>query len=142
VFVAFSREGRPKWGISVNPVTDHFTLFRLFSCHSLLSLHPIPTYIRDMPGNKVGQEFGAIRSSLPLEKLEPFLEKNVQGYQGPLEVQQFKFGQVSPLPNIFMWNGWKLIIVKPNVPTQNTLKILRPPSSTFRSTPLTNSPPD
>ena len=51
-----------------------------------------------MPGNKVGQEFGAIRSSLPLENLEPFLEKNVKGYQGPLEVQQFKFGQVRPFP--------------------------------------------
>jgi hypothetical protein len=100
---AFSREGRLKWGISVNPVTDDFTLFRLFSYHSLLFIHPIPREHRSMPGNKVGQEFGAIRSSLPLEKLEPFLKKNVQGYQGPLEVQQFKFGQVSPLPNILMW---------------------------------------
>lgn len=70
-----------------------------------------------MPGNKVGQEFGAIRSSLPLEKLEPFLEKNVQGYQGPLEVQQFKFGQVSPLPNISMWGGW---MVADNSQTQHT----------------------
>jgi len=47
-----------------------------------------------MTSAKVGQEFGAIRSSLPLDKLEPFLQKNVVGYIGPLEVQQFKFGQV------------------------------------------------
>ena len=50
-----------------------------------------------MPGDKVGQELGAVRSSLPLEKLVPYLEKNVKGYQGPLEVQQFKFGQVRPI---------------------------------------------
>ena len=59
-----------------------------------------------MPGQKVGQEFGAIRSSLPLDKLEPYLEKNVQGYQGPLEVQQFKFGQVRlSFPEIYMKDG-------------------------------------
>jgi aminoglycoside phosphotransferase (APT) family kinase protein len=48
-----------------------------------------------MAPKKVGQELGAVRSSLPLDKLEPYLEKNVKGYHGPLEVQQFKFGQVS-----------------------------------------------
>lgn len=40
--------------------------------------------------NKIGQEFGAIRAPLPLDKLVPYLEQNVKGYKGPLEVQQFK----------------------------------------------------
>jgi hypothetical protein len=31
---AFTRERQLKWGISVNPVTDNFTLFRLVLCHS------------------------------------------------------------------------------------------------------------
>ena len=48
-----------------------------------------------MPAKKVGQELGQVRSSLPLDKLVPYLEKHVEGYRGPLEVQQFKFGQVS-----------------------------------------------
>ena len=39
---------------------------------------------------KIGQEFGAIRAPLPLDKLVPFLEKNVRDYKGPLEIQQFK----------------------------------------------------
>jgi hypothetical protein len=42
---------------------------------------------------KIGQEFGAIRAPLPLDKLVPFLEKNVRDYKGPLDIQQFK---VSP----------------------------------------------
>lgn len=35
-----------------------------------------------------------MRSSLPLERLVPYLEQHVEGYRGPLKVQQFKFGQV------------------------------------------------
>lgn len=93
-----AQKRRLKWGISVNPVTDHFTLFKTVLMPFLTLYTSYLNRTRSMPGNKVGQEFGAIRSSLPLEKLEPFLEKNVEGYQGPLEVQQFKFGQVSPFP--------------------------------------------
>jgi hypothetical protein len=39
---------------------------------------------------KVGQELGDVRSPLPLERLEVYLQRNVEGFQGPLEVQQFK----------------------------------------------------
>lgn len=44
----------------------------------------------DKEEKKIGQEFGAVRAPLPLDKLVPFLEKNVRDYKGPLEVQQFK----------------------------------------------------
>jgi hypothetical protein len=43
-------------------------------------------------GQKVGQEYGDIRASLPLDRLVPYLEANVDGWQGPLEIQQFKVG--------------------------------------------------
>ena len=39
---------------------------------------------------KVGQEVGEIRSSLPLDRLEPYLRSSVRGYEGPLTVKQFK----------------------------------------------------
>ncbi|ORX37802.1 kinase-like domain-containing protein [Kockovaella imperatae] len=45
---------------------------------------------------KVGQQVGEVRSALPLDKLVPYLEKNVDGWKGPLEVKQFKFGQSNP----------------------------------------------
>jgi len=41
---------------------------------------------------KVGQEFGAVRSSLPLERLVPYLEKHIEGFKGPVEVKQFSVG--------------------------------------------------
>lgn len=41
---------------------------------------------------KIGQETGQIRSELPLNKLVPYLESHVRGFQGPLEVLQFKVG--------------------------------------------------
>lgn len=41
-------------------------------------------------GQKVGQEYGDIRAPLPLDRLVPYLEANVDGWQGPLEIQQFK----------------------------------------------------
>lgn len=41
---------------------------------------------------KIGQETGQIRSELPLDRLVPYLESHVKGYQGPLEVLQFKVG--------------------------------------------------
>ncbi|KAK4687524.1 hypothetical protein P7C73_g2601, partial [Tremellales sp. Uapishka_1] len=45
---------------------------------------------------KVGQETGEVRSTLPLDKLIPYLETNVEGFNTPLEVKQFKFGQSNP----------------------------------------------
>lgn len=41
---------------------------------------------------KIGQELGEVRSSLPLDRLVPYLEQNVKGFKGPLEVKQFKVG--------------------------------------------------
>lgn len=38
---------------------------------------------------KVGQEYGDVRSSLPLERLVPYLENNIDGFKGPLDVKQF-----------------------------------------------------
>jgi len=40
------------------------------------------------PG-KVGQEYGAVRSSLPLERLVPYLEEHIDGFKAPVEVKQF-----------------------------------------------------
>ncbi|CAD6564164.1 MAG: hypothetical protein TREMPRED_003902 [Tremellales sp. Tagirdzhanova-0007] len=45
---------------------------------------------------KIGQEYGAIRSSLPLERLVPYLEKHIDGFKGPVDVKQFSFGQSNP----------------------------------------------
>lgn len=54
-----------------------------------------------MPGGesssaKIGQEYGDVRAPLPLDRLVPYLEQHVDGYKGPLEVKQFKFGQSNP----------------------------------------------
>lgn len=42
------------------------------------------------PPKKIGQEYGDVRSSLPLERLVPYLEREIEGFQGPVEVKQFK----------------------------------------------------
>ncbi|KAK8849604.1 hypothetical protein IAR55_004939 [Kwoniella newhampshirensis] len=43
-----------------------------------------------------GQELSDVRSALPLDKLVPYLEDNIEGFRGPVEVKQFKFGQSNP----------------------------------------------
>ncbi|KAL1406569.1 hypothetical protein Q8F55_008275 [Vanrija albida] len=45
---------------------------------------------------KDGQAYGDVRAPLSLEKLQPFLEKNVKGFAGPITVKQFGFGQSNP----------------------------------------------
>lgn len=62
----------------------------------------------EMEPQKVGQELGEVRSVLPLDKLVPYLEKHVVGYNGPLEVKQFKFGQVSRCCSCYFGVGLKL----------------------------------
>jgi len=42
---------------------------------------------------KVGQETGQVRSTLPLDKLLPYLEGNIDGFKGPVDVKQFKVGR-------------------------------------------------
>ncbi|WWC73783.1 uncharacterized protein I206_107755 [Kwoniella pini CBS 10737] len=37
-----------------------------------------------------GGELSSVRSSLPLDKLVPYLEKNIDGFKGPIQVKQFK----------------------------------------------------
>ncbi|WVW87025.1 hypothetical protein I302_109081 [Kwoniella bestiolae CBS 10118] len=37
-----------------------------------------------------GSELSTVRSSLPLEKVVPYLEQNIEGFKGPVEVKQFK----------------------------------------------------
>lgn len=37
-----------------------------------------------------GQDTGDVRAPLPLDRLVPYLEENVEGFSGPLEVKQFK----------------------------------------------------
>lgn len=89
--------GNPLPGISKSPPpnSEQFTpcpeLALQYYCQ-----HRTPVCYRcKMPPKKIGQELGQVRSNLPLDKLVPYLEKHVDGYRGPLEVQQFKFGQVS-----------------------------------------------
>nr|ODN91085.1 phosphotransferase enzyme family protein [Cryptococcus depauperatus CBS 7841] len=43
-----------------------------------------------------GADYGEIRSALPLQHLVPYLEENITGFKGPVEVKQFKFGQSNP----------------------------------------------
>ncbi|OCF62127.1 phosphotransferase enzyme family protein [Kwoniella mangroviensis CBS 10435] len=43
-----------------------------------------------------GSELSSVRSSLPLDKLVPYLEENIEGFKGPVQVKQFKFGQSNP----------------------------------------------
>ncbi|TXT12818.1 hypothetical protein VHUM_01219 [Vanrija humicola] len=51
-----------------------------------------------VPGTrpKDGQAYGDVRAPLSLDKLQPFLEKNVDGFAGPITVKQFGFGQSNP----------------------------------------------
>lgn len=44
-----------------------------------------------VPGTRAkdGQAYGDVRAPLSLEKLQPFLEKNVKGFAGPITVKQF-----------------------------------------------------
>ncbi|WWC65743.1 uncharacterized protein I303_108365 [Kwoniella dejecticola CBS 10117] len=37
-----------------------------------------------------GSELSSVRSSLPLDKLLPYLERNIDGFKGPIQVKQFK----------------------------------------------------
>ncbi|WRT69603.1 uncharacterized protein IL334_006592 [Kwoniella shivajii] len=37
-----------------------------------------------------GQDVSSVRSALPLDKLVPYLEKNIDGFKGPVDVKQFK----------------------------------------------------
>ncbi|BEI84031.1 hypothetical protein CcaverHIS002_0406350 [Cutaneotrichosporon cavernicola] len=43
-----------------------------------------------------GTVVGALRAPLDLSKLVPYLEQNVDGFQGPVEPKQFGFGQSNP----------------------------------------------
>ena len=43
---------------------------------------------------KIGQEYGAIRSSLPLDRLVPYLVEHIDGFTGPVEVKQFSVSRV------------------------------------------------
>ena len=109
--------------------------------------------------SKVGQEYGEVRSSLPLENLVPYLEKNVEGYIGPLEVKQFKVGP----RHVFTIKGRQQLIlvrsqfgqacirlgsahgcdlkysaVKPHISPNDSIEFLRPPSSTDRTITFTH----
>ncbi|WWD20228.1 hypothetical protein CI109_104704 [Kwoniella shandongensis] len=46
--------------------------------------------------SRSGAELSDVRSALPLDKLVPYLEKSIEGFRGPVEVKQFKFGQSNP----------------------------------------------
>ncbi|KAI0724696.1 kinase-like protein [Fomitopsis betulina] len=45
---------------------------------------------------KIGGEYGPVRTSIDLEKLESYLEANVEAIRTPVDVKQFKFGQSNP----------------------------------------------
>lgn len=38
---------------------------------------------------KDGQAMGEIRTPISLEKLQPYLEKNIDGFAGPVTIKQF-----------------------------------------------------
>lgn len=44
------------------------------------------------PGD--GTVAGAVRAALDLTKLQPFLERNVKGFAGPIGVKQFGVGVI------------------------------------------------
>lgn len=45
-----------------------------------------------MSNTKIGGEYGAIRASIDVSKLDAFLSVNLLAYKSPLDVQQFKAG--------------------------------------------------
>lgn len=56
---------------------------------------------------KIGQEYGDVRAPLPLDRLEPFLQQNVKGYAGPLEVKQFKVGDSNQMRSSMGLCEWR-----------------------------------
>ncbi|WWC92702.1 uncharacterized protein L201_007661 [Kwoniella dendrophila CBS 6074] len=48
------------------------------------------TSSKDDASESTGSQLSAVRSALPLDKLVQYLEKNIKGFQGPLQVKQFK----------------------------------------------------
>lgn len=47
-----------------------------------------------------GAAYSEVRSTLPLEKLEPYLIANIPGYTGPLTIKQFNASPPLPPPRI------------------------------------------
>ncbi|KAF9529729.1 protein kinase subdomain-containing protein PKL/CAK/ACAD [Crepidotus variabilis] len=48
------------------------------------------------PQKKVGGEYGEVRASIDVEKLDAYLAKHTPGIKTPVDVKQFKFGQSNP----------------------------------------------
>ncbi|WVF68431.1 hypothetical protein IAT40_003196 [Kwoniella sp. CBS 6097] len=42
------------------------------------------------PKSRSGSELSSVRTPLPLERLVPYLEANIEGFKGPVQVKQFK----------------------------------------------------
>jgi aminoglycoside phosphotransferase (APT) family kinase protein len=51
-----------------------------------------------------GGGYGAVRSELPLDRLEPYLREHVAGFKGPIEVKQFNVRQRSLAP-VRLWEN-------------------------------------
>lgn len=44
---------------------------------------------------KDGQAMGEIRTPISLDKLQPYLEKNIDGFAGPVTIKQFGVSRLS-----------------------------------------------
>lgn len=52
---------------------------------------------------KDGQAMGEIRTPISLDKLQPYLEKNIDGFAGPITIKQFGVSNKLVLRPDVMW---------------------------------------
>ncbi|KAL4064255.1 kinase-like domain-containing protein [Scleroderma yunnanense] len=50
----------------------------------------------DVPSKRIGGEYGAVRASFDVDKLNTYLKRHVSAVTPPVVVKQFKFGQSNP----------------------------------------------
>lgn len=86
-----------------------------------------------------GGGYGAVRSELPLERLEPYLREHVTGFKGPLEVKQFNVSDISRSSSELLTIVWP---VEPYLPADLPVSQAGPPETTFRNASFAHCSPD
>jgi len=86
-----------------------------------------------------GGGYGAVRSELPLERLEPYLREHVTGFKGPLEVKQFNVSDISRSSSELLTIVWP---VEPYLPANLPVSQAGPPETTFRNASFAHCSPD
>ncbi|PPQ63019.1 hypothetical protein CVT24_005965 [Panaeolus cyanescens] len=64
------------------------------------------------PGKKIGGEYGEIRASIDIPKLNEYLSKNTPSIKTPVTGKQFKFGQSNPTYFLTDNNGTRFVLRK------------------------------